>query len=87
MAKPKYQARKGEIRTPEEHRRILEEIDILQSERSRKGVQKSVKRLKNTFGVSSTMYKKERKPKKKKQERIYDKNRFIKNMGRKDYRD
>ncbi len=75
MAKPKYKTKKGEIRTPEEHRKILEEIDAKQSERSRKGVQKSVKRLKNTFGVSSTMYKKERKPKNKKP-KIYDLGRY-----------
>ncbi len=75
MAKPKYKTKKGEIRTPEEHRKILEEIDAKQSERSRKGVQKSAKRLKNTFGVSSTMYKKERKPKNKKP-KIYDLGRY-----------
>lgn len=75
MAKPKYKTKKGEIRTPEEHRKILEEIDAKQTERSRKGVQKSVKRLKNTFGVSSTMYKKERKPKNKKP-KIYDLGRY-----------
>lgn len=75
MAKPKYKTQKGEVRTPEEHRKILQEIDAKQSERSRKGVQKSVKRLKNTFGVSSTMYKKERKPKKKKP-KIYDLGRY-----------
>ena len=75
MAKPKYKATKGEVRTPEEHRKILQEIDAKQSERSRKGVQKSVKRLKNTFGVSSTMYKKERKPKNKKP-KIYDLGRY-----------
>ncbi|AMM43649.1 hypothetical protein FDG95_gp084 [Pectobacterium phage vB_PcaM_CBB] len=75
MAKPKYKVKKGEVRTPEEHRRILQEIDAKQSERSRKGVQKSAKRLKNTFGVSSTMYKKERKPKNKKP-KIYDLGRY-----------
>jgi len=75
MAKPKYKATKGEVRTPEEHRRILQEIDAKQSERSRKGVQKSVKRLKNTFGVSSSAYKKERKPKNKKP-KIYDLGRY-----------
>ena len=75
MAKPKYKATKGEVRTPEEHRRILQEIDAKQSERSRKGVQKSVKRIKNTFGVSSTMYKQERKPKNKKP-KIYDLGRY-----------
>lgn len=75
MAKPKYKSKKGEIRTPEEHRKILQEIDALQCERSRKGVQKSVKRIKNTFGVSSTMYKKERKPKNKKP-KIYDLGRY-----------
>lgn len=75
MAKPKYKSTKGEVRTPEQHRKILEEIDALQSERSRKGVAKSAKRLKNTFGVSSTMYKKERKPKNKKP-RIYDVGRY-----------
>lgn len=75
MAKPKYKVKKGEARTPEEHRKVLEEIDALQSERSRKGVALSKKRIKNTFGVSSTMYKKERKPKKKKP-KIYDIGRF-----------
>jgi hypothetical protein len=75
MAKPKYKATKGDARTPEEHRRILQEIDATQSERSRKGVAKSEKRLKNTFGVSSTMYKKERKPKNKKP-KIYDLGRY-----------
>ncbi len=75
MAKPKYKVKKGEVRTPEEHRKILQEIDAKQSERSRKGVQKSAKRLKNTFGVSSTMYKKERKPKNKKP-KIYDLGRY-----------
>ena len=75
MAKPKYKTKKGEARTPEEHRKILEEIDAKQTERSRKGVQKSVKRLKNTLGVSSTMYKKERKPKNKKP-KIYDLGRY-----------
>lgn len=74
MAK-KYKAKKGETRTPEEHRKILQEIDDLQDERSRKGVVKSAKRIKNTFGVSSTMYKKERKPKNKKP-KIYDLGRY-----------
>lgn len=75
MAKPKYKVKKGDVRTPEEHRRILEEIDAVQSDRSRNGVVKSAKRLKNTFGISSTMYKKERKPKNKKP-KIYDIGRF-----------
>lgn len=75
MAKPKYKIKKGDTRTPEEHRKILEQIDALQTERSRKGVKKSVKRIDNTFGISSTMYKKERKPKNKKA-RIYDIGRF-----------
>jgi hypothetical protein len=75
MAKPKYKVKKGDVRTPEEHRRILQEIDAVQSDRSRNGVVKSAKRLKNTFGVSSTMYKKERKPKNKKP-KIYDIGRF-----------
>jgi len=75
MAKPKYKVKKGDVRTPEEHRRILQEIDAVQSDRSRNGVVKSAKRLKNTFGISSTMYKKERKPKNKKP-KIYDIGRF-----------
>ena len=75
MAKPKYKATKGEVRTPEEHRKVLQEIDAVQSERSRKGVQKSVKRIKNTFGVSSSMYKKDRKQKNKKP-KIYDLGRY-----------
>lgn len=73
--KPKYQLKKGTVRTPEEQRKILEEIDALQCERSRKGVQKSVKRIENTFGVSSTAYKKSKKPKKKR-DRIYDIGRY-----------
>lgn len=87
MANTKYKLKKGEIRTPEEHRKILQEIDALQSKRSHAGVKKSKKRIANTFGISSTMYKKEHKPKKPKKERIYDKNRYIQNMGRIDYRD
>lgn len=73
--KPKYQLKKGEVRTPEEQRRILEEIDSLQHERSHKGVKTSAKRIANTFGVSSTAYKKKRKPKNKKP-RIYDVGRY-----------
>jgi hypothetical protein len=87
MANTKYKLAKGAVRTPEEHRKVLQEIDALQSSRSLQGVKKSKKRIANTFGVSSTMYKKDHKPKKPKQERIYDKNRFIQNMGRTDYRD
>ncbi|SOK58338.1 hypothetical protein [Yersinia phage fHe-Yen9-04] len=75
MAKPKYNSKKGDVRTPEEHRKILQEIDAVQSERSRKGVAKSAKRLKNTLGISSTMYKKERKPKNTKP-KIYDLGRY-----------
>lgn len=76
MAKqPKYKLKKGETRTPEECRRIRDEIDALQHERSHKGVKKSAKRIANTFGVSSTAYKKERKPKDKKP-RIYDIGRY-----------
>lgn len=87
MANTKYKLQKGVTRTPEEHRKILQEIDSLQSNKSHQGVKKSAKRIANTFGISSTMYKKEHKPKNPKQERIYDKNRFIQNMGRTDYRD
>lgn len=77
MAKqPKYKPKKGATRTPEECRKILQEIDSLQHERSRKGVQKSAKRIANTFGVSSTAYKKKRKPKNSKP-RIYDLGRYV----------
>lgn len=75
MAKHKYKLKKGDVRTPEEHRKILQEIDALQCTRSKKGVVKSVQRIKNTLGVSSTMYKKERKPKNKKP-KIYDLGRY-----------
>lgn len=86
MANTKYKLAKGASRSPEEHRKILQEIDALQNDRSRKGVVKSKKRIART-GISSTMYKKEHKPTKQKKERIYDQNRFIQNMGRTDYRD
>lgn len=76
MAKTKYNLKKGVVRTPEEHRRILEEIDTVQHTRSKKGVKESAKRINNTFGVSSTMYKKERKPKEKKS-RIYSLGRYV----------
>ncbi len=75
MAKPKYIIKKGEARTPEQHRKILQEIDAVQTERSKKGVKKSKKRIKNTFGISSTMYKKDRKPKTNKP-KIYDLGRY-----------
>lgn len=86
MANTKYKLAKGAVRSPEEHRKILQAIDTLQHERSLKGVDKSKKRIAKT-GISSTMYKKANKPKKPKTERIYDQNRFIQNMGRTDYRD
>ncbi len=62
MAEPKYKQKKGTVRTPEEHRKILNEIDTLQKKRSAVGVHKSKQRIFNTFGVSSTKYKKKRKP-------------------------
>lgn len=86
MAKTKYKLAKGAVRSPEEHRKILLEIDALQSSRSYDGVKKSAKRI-AACGISSTMFKKKNKPKKPKPERIYDQNRFINNMGRADYRD
>ena len=55
---------KGKERTPEEHRKILNEIDTLQIKRSAVGVAKSKFRIFNTFGTSSTQYKKKHKPKK-----------------------
>lgn len=64
MAVVKYKLKKGTVRTPEEHRKILSEIDNLQKKRSAVGVHKSKQRIFNTFGVSSTEYKKKRKPKK-----------------------
>lgn len=76
MARSKYNLKKGCKRTPEEHRKIIEEIDTLQHTRSIAGVKKSTKRIANTFGISSTMYKKERKPKVKK-ERIYSLGRYV----------
>lgn len=75
MARPKYKLQKGKSRTPEEHRKILSEIDVRQCERSRKGVLKSKKRIKNTFGVSSTAYKNERKPELQRP-RIYELSRY-----------
>ncbi len=63
MAEPKYKLKKGTVRSPEEHRKILQEIDTLQRKRSAVGVHKSKQRIFNTFGVSSTKYKKKRKPK------------------------
>lgn len=63
MADPKYKLKKGTVRSPEEHRKILDEIDTLQRKRSAVGVHKSKQRIFNTFGVSSTAYKKKRKPK------------------------
>lgn len=86
MANTKYKLAKGAVRSPEEHRKILQEIDALQHERSHRGVKKSKKRISST-GISSTMFKKANKPKTQKRERIYDQNRFIQNMGRTDYRD
>lgn len=86
MADSKYKLKKGETRTPEEYRRIQKEIDDKQKENSAKGVKKSYKRIQNTFGVSSTQYKKKRKPKNVKP-RIYDQNRYIQNMGIKEYRE
>ena len=73
MAKPKY--KKGNApRTPEEHRRILQEIDALQVQRSAQGVAKSKKRLEN--GMSSTSYKKSKKGKKEQRDKIYDLGRY-----------
>lgn len=86
MANTKYKLAKGAVRSPEDHRKILLEIDTLQHDRSKRGVKKSKKRIAST-GISSTMYKKANKPKTPKKERIYDQNRFIQNMGRVDYRD
>lgn len=63
MAEPKYKLKKGTVRSPEEHRKVLQEIDTLQRKRSAVGVHKSKQRIFNTFGVSSTKYKKKRKPK------------------------
>lgn len=75
MAKPKYKQLKGQTRTPEEHRKILQQIDDLQRENSRKGVSKSKSRIAGNSGLSSTAYKKSRKPKDKKP-RIYDIGRY-----------
>ncbi|ELW0836610.1 hypothetical protein ACRYKS_22225 [Escherichia coli] len=61
MAKPKYK-NDGSL-SPTEFRKIQEEIDELQHKRSKKGVKISKKRIENTFGCSSTEYKKKRKPK------------------------
>ncbi|AGC34808.1 hypothetical protein GNZ01_06975 [Escherichia coli] len=61
MAKPKYK-NDGSL-SPTEFRKIQEEIDELQHKRSMKGVKISKKRIENTFGCSSTEYKKKRKPK------------------------
>lgn len=75
MAEPKYKPKKGTTRTPEEHRKILQEIDILQKKRSAIGVHKSKARIFNTFGVSSTQFKKKRKPYKER-DKIYQSERF-----------
>ena len=71
----KYKPPKGGCRTPEEYRKIQQQIDELQHERSKRGVKISKKRRDNTFGVSSTMYKKGRKPKTNKP-RIHDLERY-----------
>lgn len=76
MAKPKYNLKKGAARTPDEHRRILESIDTLQSQRSKEGVAKSKKRLESNSGLSKSAYKKSRKPKETNKPRIYDIGRF-----------
>lgn len=73
MAKPKYK-NDGSL-SPTEFRKIQQEIDDLQHKRSKKGVKISKKRIENTFGVSSTEYKKKRKPKNR-EPRIYDPTRF-----------
>ena len=65
MANPKYKLKNGKTRTPEEHRKILQEIDDLQRLNSALGVVKSTKRIISTFGVSATQYKKSIKPKRK----------------------
>lgn len=73
MAKPKYK-NDGSL-SPTEFRKIQEQIDDLQNKRSQKGVKISKKRIANTFGCSSTEYKKKRKPKTSKP-RIYERGRF-----------
>lgn len=70
MAEPKYKLKKGIVRTPEEHRMILQEIDTLHKKKSAVGVHKSKKRIYNTFGISSTKYKKTKKPQEQK-ERVH----------------
>lgn len=75
MAKPKYKLVSGAPRTPEEHRKILLEIDTLQNDRSRKGVATSKKRIAN--GMSSTEYRKSRKSKKEKKTKFYEPGRNI----------
>lgn len=74
--KPEYALKKGETRTPEEHRRILAMIDAGQTERSEHGKAISRKRIKNTFGVSKAQYQAKSAPKKKKREKLYDVGRF-----------
>lgn len=74
--KPKHSLRKGETRSPEEHRRILEMMDQQQRDRSFSGKKVSKKRIVNTFGVSQCSHYAKSSPKKPKAQRIYDVERF-----------
>lgn len=67
----KYNVKLGHIRSPEEHRAILAEIDAKHSESSKNGSIKASRSLKVHFNRYSS------KPKKKKSRRIYDLNRFV----------
>ena len=63
MSRPKYKLQKGTVRTPEEHRRILNEIDNLQNHRSK-------------LGTYNTDKKRVKRKKTNKRPRIYDLDRF-----------